>query len=176
MSGSKSPHKPPLDDSTWRSLDVPSSGLRRIKSQVFLLPAPAMILQPRPVKGGTPELHGVAPVHFSMNGLFAGGCVLRGPEKGSWGRGGGLQSCTTQECLSPGVQQRIEYNINFSFLFSFFFFFWFSFRAVPTAYKSGKGIRGRYSCKPMPQPQPHQIQATSVAYSTAHGNTGSLTH
>ena len=29
---------------------------------------------------------------------------------------------------------------------------------------------------PMSQPQQHQIQVASVTYTTAHGNTGSLTH
>ena len=35
---------------------------------------------------------------------------------------------------------------------------------------------GPFNCKPTPQPQQHQIRATSMTYSTAHGNTGSLTH
>ena len=32
------------------------------------------------------------------------------------------------------------------------------------------------SCQPPPQPQQCHFQVTSVAYTTAHGNTGSLTH
>ena len=35
-----------------------------------------------------------------------------------------------------------------------------------------------WSCsrQPTPQPQQHQIQATSAAYTTSHSNAGSLTH
>ena len=33
-----------------------------------------------------------------------------------------------------------------------------------------------YRCQPTPQSQQRQIQATSVTYTTAHGNAGSLTH
>ena len=32
------------------------------------------------------------------------------------------------------------------------------------------------SCLPTPEPQQHQIQATSAAYTPAHGSTGSLTY
>ena len=32
------------------------------------------------------------------------------------------------------------------------------------------------SCQSIPQPQQRQIRATSVTHTTAHGNTGSLTH
>ena len=49
------------------------------------------------------------------------------------------------------------------------------FRAAPTSYG---GSRSNWSCShwPIPQPQQHQIQAESVIYTTAHCNTGSLTH
>ena len=55
------------------------------------------------------------------------------------------------------------------------FFFFGHFRATPSAY-GGSQARGQ-SCSrwPTPQPQQHQIQALSATYTTAHGNTGSLT-
>ena len=70
-------------------------------------------------------------------------------------------------------------------LLSFFFFFclfaisW----ATSTAY-GGSQARGRiravasslcHCLWPMPQPQQHQIWATSMTYTTAHSNAGSLT-
>ena len=39
-----------------------------------------------------------------------------------------------------------------------------------------EGSNQSCSCRPTPQPQQCQIQATSVTYTTAHSNTGSLTH
>ena len=38
------------------------------------------------------------------------------------------------------------------------------------------GVGQSYSCQPTPQPQQHEIQATSATYITAHSNTGSPTH
>ena len=38
------------------------------------------------------------------------------------------------------------------------------------------GVKMSYSCQPTPQPQPHQIPATSATYTAAHGNARSLTH
>ena len=38
----------------------------------------------------------------------------------------------------------------------------------------GWGLNRSYSCQPTPQPQPRQIWATSVIYTTAHGNTGAF--
>ena len=40
----------------------------------------------------------------------------------------------------------------------------------------GQGLNQSCSCWPLPQPQPHQIRAMSVTYTTAHGSTGSLFH
>ena len=40
----------------------------------------------------------------------------------------------------------------------------------------GLGSNWSYSCRPTPQPQQCRIPAASVTYTTAHGNTGSLTH
>ena len=40
----------------------------------------------------------------------------------------------------------------------------------------GRGSNWSYSCRPIPQPQQHQIQASSVMYSTDHANTRSLMH
>ena len=38
------------------------------------------------------------------------------------------------------------------------------------------GVESELSCWPIPQPQLHSIQAASVTYTIAQGNTGSLTH
>ena len=59
----------------------------------------------------------------------------------------------------------------FQFLFCLF-------RAAPAAYGGSqpRGSNWSYSLWPTPQPQQCRIQATSVTYTTAHGNTGSLTH
>ena len=40
----------------------------------------------------------------------------------------------------------------------------------------GEGSNQSYSCLPTPQPQQRGIRAESAAYTTAHGNAGSLTH
>ena len=40
----------------------------------------------------------------------------------------------------------------------------------------GQGSNWSYSCRLMPQPQRHQIRAVSTTYTTAHSNTGPLTH
>ena len=68
--------------------------------------------------------------------------------------------------------------INFIFLnfFIFFYFCVFS-RATPVAC-GGSQARGLISCshRPVPEPQQHQIQAAPATYTTAHSNTGSLTH
>ena len=60
-----------------------------------------------------------------------------------------------------------------------FIFFWFLgpnpwHMKVPRC--PGWGSNRSYSCWPAPQPQPCQIQATSVTYSTAHVNVRSLAH
>ena len=61
--------------------------------------------------------------------------------------------------------------------FFFFFFFWL-FRAAPIAYghSQARSLIGAISHWPLPQPQPRQIGAVSLTYTTAHGNTRSLTH
>ena len=40
----------------------------------------------------------------------------------------------------------------------------------------GLVLNWSYSHQPTPQPQQHQIRATSATYTTAHGNAGSLSH
>jgi len=40
----------------------------------------------------------------------------------------------------------------------------------------GSQARGLLGATAMPEPQQCQIRATSATYTTAHGNTGSLTH
>ena len=50
--------------------------------------------------------------------------------------------------------------------------------AAPTAYggSQARGPIGAYRCQSTPEPQQSKIQATSETYTTAHGNTRSLTH
>ena len=64
------------------------------------------------------------------------------------------------------------------FIFIFIFLFFLAFRATLMAYGSSqaRGGIGATSCWPTPQPQQHRIQAESPTYTTAHGNTESLTH
>ena len=52
------------------------------------------------------------------------------------------------------------------------------YRAAPAAYGSSwaRGSNWSRSCWPVPQPQQRQIWAASAIYTTAHGNTGLLTH
>ena len=38
------------------------------------------------------------------------------------------------------------------------------------------GVRSELELSATPQPQPRRIRATSLTYTTAHGNAGSLTH
>ena len=60
---------------------------------------------------------------------------------------------------------------------SFFFFFFFFFKGLMcgTWTFPGRGqIRGSFG--PTPQPQQHGIQAASVTYTTACGNTVYVTH
>ena len=52
-------------------------------------------------------------------------------------------------------------------------FFFSLFRVTPT---QARGWIEAVATGPIPQPQQHRIQTTSVTYTTAHGNTGSLTH
>ena len=40
----------------------------------------------------------------------------------------------------------------------------------------GGRLNQSYSCQPTPQPQQHQIRAVSATDTTAHSNTGTLTH
>ena len=65
------------------------------------------------------------------------------------------------------------------YLFIYLFIFVFClFRATPAAYGSSqaRGLIGAVAARPMPEPQPCQIQVESATYSTAHGNARSLTH
>ena len=61
---------------------------------------------------------------------------------------------------------------------SFFFLFVFFFCSGPNLWHTEVPrlrVNQSYSCWPMPQPQPPWIQAASVTYAAAHGNTRSLT-
>ena len=62
---------------------------------------------------------------------------------------------------------------------SLFFFFCLFFGAAPAAYIwrfPGQGSNWSCRCLPTPEPQQYQIRAVSSTYTTAHGDTGSLTH
>ena len=61
---------------------------------------------------------------------------------------------------------------------AFFFFFFLIFLGPHQWHMEvpRQGPNQSCSCRPMPQPQQHGIQATSATYTTAHGNAGSLTH
>ena len=86
--------------------------------------------------------------------------------------------CSSRQCwiLNPLSEARdqtcILTDINWVFCFGFFVFCLF--RAAPAAC-AGSQANQSYSCQPTPQSQKCQIWAASVTYSTAHGNTGSLT-
>ena len=70
-------------------------------------------------------------------------------------------------------------SIFFSFLFFFFVFCRFRAASMTQAYGGSQArglIRATYSCWSTPQPQQHHIRAAYSTYTTAHGNTGSLTH
>ena len=64
--------------------------------------------------------------------------------------------------------------------FTPFFFFCLSAisLAAPTAYggSQARGPTEAVAAWPMPLPQQQGIRATPATYTTAHGNTGSLTH
>ena len=70
-----------------------------------------------------------------------------------------------------GTQKSIFGEMSSSF---FFFFLSFSLGLHPWHMEIPRF--GVYSCWPKPQSQQLGIQATSEAYTTAHGNPGSLTH
>ena len=69
-------------------------------------------------------------------------------------------------------QWKFDHKFFLSYLFIYLFFYG---RTSSTWRFPGEGSNQSCSCWPMPQPQQCQIQATSETYTTAHGNTGSLT-
>ena len=80
-----------------------------------------------------------------------------------------MQQKLTQHCKSTILQKNYYF-----FIFSLFVFLglhpWHM--QVPRL-----GVKSELQLlAPTPQPQEHQIQATSATYTTAHGNAGSLTH
>ena len=80
--------------------------------------------------------------------------------------------------LSPGRKtSKIGAPFKTSQDFIFIYLFVLLFSVAPVAYKSSQH-RGQIGARATswPQPQQHQIQATSATYITAHGNTGTLTH
>ena len=62
-------------------------------------------------------------------------------------------------------------------LLSFVVLFVCLFRAATAGYghSQARGLIGAVAAGPTPEPQQRQTQAMSVTYTTAHGNTGSLT-
>ena len=80
-------------------------------------------------------------------------------------------------CLSFLVKSFLLFFQPRDFFLSFFFFFFFLlFRATLMVYESSQARGQSWSCWPMPHPQQCGIWATSVTYTTVHGNTGSLIH
>ena len=63
-----------------------------------------------------------------------------------------------------------------SFFFFFFFFYLFQDCTCGIQRFPGQGSNRGYSCWPTPDPQQHRIWATSLTYTIAHGNAGSLAH
>ena len=67
--------------------------------------------------------------------------------------------------------------VYFTILCTFFFLVFCPFRATPVAWRfPGYGSNRSCSCQSTLKPQQCQIWAVSVINTTAHGNTGSLTH
>ena len=69
------------------------------------------------------------------------------------------------------------FGLFFCFVLFCFVFVFCLFRAIPMAYGSSRARGSNQSCsyQPIPKPQQHQIRATSVTYTTAHGNAVSFT-
>ena len=67
------------------------------------------------------------------------------------------------------------YFFNLFFFFLFFFFLGLDLQHMEVPRPGGQAER-QLPAAAEPQPQPHRIQATSVAYTTAQGNARSLTH
>ena len=85
-----------------------------------------------------------------------------------------LDSCYKVWLFSKS-EEIIFFFLMFLTSFSVFFFFFVLFKAAPTAH-GGSQARGLQSHSCQPQPQQRQIWASSVTYTTAHGNARSLTH
>ena len=80
-------------------------------------------------------------------------------------------NCTQLFSLSPLDFQRF-----FSGLFVCLFVFAFQGHTLGIWRFPDQGSNRSYNCQPTPQPQQCKIRATSLTYTTAHGNAGSLTH
>ena len=68
--------------------------------------------------------------------------------------------------------------VSLVFFVCLFVFLYWLFRATPMAYGGSqpKSWISAVNCRPTPQPQLRQIWASSVTYTTGHGNARSLTH
>ena len=77
------------------------------------------------------------------------------------------------------ISHFFTHTIASSYIIIIFWSFYF-FRAAPVAYagSQARGLIRAVACShwPTPQPQQHQVGATSATCTTAHGNAGSLTH
>ena len=76
-------------------------------------------------------------------------------------------------CQHVMCPQKLWQHWRWTHLFFFFCFLGLHSRHVEVP---RLGVNRSYSGQPMPQPQQHQIQATSSTHTTAHCNAGSLTH
>ena len=97
-----------------------------------------------------------------------------GPQPRPWCKdlGEAVQGSLVQGAqATPQLQEQVS--IHFAFPFPFLFF-----RATDAAYGSSQARGHNWNCRcwPTPQPQQRGIQATSVTYTTVHGNARSLTH
>ena len=89
---------------------------------------------------------------------------------------GRTENGANQQLSGGAVANRILFFL--SFFFCFLFLSFCLLRATPggTWRFPDQWSNWSYSCQPMLQLQQRQIQASSATYTTAHGNTGSLTH
>ena len=75
-------------------------------------------------------------------------------------------------------RKMIQFPLWFCFFVFVFVFFFLPFRAAPASCggSQARGSNQSYSCRLTPWPQQHQIRASSVAYTTAHGKARFPTH
>ena len=85
--------------------------------------------------------------------------------------------CVTVQTLCCFSHRHMHRDICHTIIWLFFFFFFFFLGPHLQHMEVHRlGLNGSCSCRPTPQPQQCRIRASSVTYTTAHCNTGSLTH